>query len=172
MPLLTLLKSKVLLIGGLAIAVASATATGVATKIYWENKYQKLELSVKEDKLQHELKLKAQVAATYDSMLKDYNENFQRLDEINTARQVEADATEKKYRGLYASYVNLQRKTPYAKGCEVPADRAALLMLAGQQANKTRDNFNTKITTPTSIFDDTAPVPDIVPGRVRKNPPK
>lgn len=172
MGITSLLAGKGLIIGAIALTTVSATGASYATKVYWENKYQKLELVTAKEKAESIASLQASINAAYKTQVSDYNTNIQKLAEIEASKVAEVEQVNRKYRNIYASYSKLQRKSPTPQGCDIPADRSSLLVLAGEQANQARLRLAPAPAGPPPPDPRFAPaVPPALPGRVRGDKP-
>ena len=136
-----LLAGKPLLILILATSLGSFAAGAALTNVVWDRKHTKYQLVVAEEKVKFLDDTKREQAERLDKYAKDYNAALAQVAEIVLVRDSAVEASNQKYRSLYAAYTKLQNAKPSTPESDIDAERSALLLQSVYQANETRNEF-------------------------------
>ncbi len=136
-----LLAGKPLLILILVTNVVSAAVAITATNVWWDRKHTKYQLEVEQTKSKFIADAKADQEKRFDKYAQDYNAALAQISEILTSRDTAVEASNQKYRSLYAAYSRLQNATPSTPESDIDPERSALLLQSVYQANETRAEF-------------------------------
>ena len=136
-----LLAGKPLLILILATNLVSLGAGITASNIWWDRKYTKYELSITQEKVKFLDDTKREQAERFDKYTKDYTAALAQITEVIISRDSAVEASNQKYRSLYAAYTKLQNAKPSTPESDIDPERSAMLLQSVYQANETRNEF-------------------------------